>query len=318
MSGRSRDRVLIVESTLFRVSEPDLHRLRTWLPDFDVIREGSPEDRANGAYVAIVGQPEPRRLVEPGLRFLQLPNVGVDRYLERGFPEGLIVANGRGVFSRSVAEHALAVLLALTRDIPGHVHQQQRRTWRLRPGAGDLADMRVLVGGTGDAASTFARMMRALGSQVDGFSRTGRPHPDFSSVFAAPVELDLLAAYDTVVLMLPSTAATRGAWGTAQFAAMKPGAWFVNVGRGETVDEVALVHAIRSGRLRGVGLDVVAEEPLPAASPLWAFDRVLLTSHSSGATPLRSERFLVLVRDNLRNLRRGASLVNVVDTAAGY
>src|SRR5690606_3956790 len=123
---------------------------------------------------------------------------------------------------------------------------------------------------------------RAFGARVEGVNRTGRPHPLAERMYSPDQLPEALGAADFVVLALPSTAESRGLFGTAQFAAMKPSAVFVNVARGDVVDTGALADALKTRQIRAAALDVVDEEPLPASSALWELDNILITPHVGG------------------------------------
>jgi phosphoglycerate dehydrogenase-like enzyme len=123
---------------------------------------------------------------------------------------------------------------------------------------------------------------------------------------------------DFVVLTIPLTADTRGLFGAQAFASMKPSAYFINIGRGGTVDEPALIQALQNGQIAGAGLDVFASEPLPSDSPLWNMPNVIITSHYSGITPHYHERAMDIFIDNLERYVKGEPLRNVVDKQRGY
>jgi phosphoglycerate dehydrogenase-like enzyme len=145
------------------------------------------------------------------------------------------------------------------------------------------------------------------------------PAPNWAERVAPIARMDeALAEADHVALSLPLTDETRGLFDEGRFAALKPGAFLYNVGRGGVVDTGALVDALQRGKLGGAGLDVTEPEPLPPDSPLWALDNVLITAHTSGATPRYWERAVEMVIDNARRFQAGEPLRNVVDLTVGY
>ncbi len=308
----NRPRVLVVPGHEFDLGAAELAGLAERHPSFDFT--AGPADDPE----VIIGWPAPAQLLGRCLRWVQIPSVGFDRYAAAGLPDGVVMTNGRGVFSAAIAEHALALLLALTRRLPVHVRRSIGREWRKSPGGAELAGARVLVAGTGAIGSAVARLLRAVGCTVVGVSRSGGPRPDFDRVLTAPLSPEDVHDIDAVVLALPRTSGTDGFWSAELSAAMRPGWYLVNVGRGSTLDEAGLLTALADGRLAGAGLDVTAVEPLPPDSPLWDDDRVILTAHSSGGTPRRAARFLELLDDNLDRYARGAPLRNPIDPAAGY
>jgi phosphoglycerate dehydrogenase-like enzyme len=235
------------------------------------------------------------------------------------------VTNARGLHGDAMAEHALGLMLAFTRKLH-HARDAQRAhewaqvaQWTEPPAFGSLAGSTLGLVGLGAIGSALAARARALGMRVIAV----RKHP---AADPAPADeqwgvarlRDLLAECDWLVLVAPLTGETHGMIGARELSQMKPGARLVNLGRGALVDEPALVEALRSGRLAGAALDVFAEEPLPAASPLWELREVLVTPHTSGLAPRYWERAMQQFTDNLRRWLAGEPLRNVVDKRAGY
>ena len=309
-------RVLLANSPEFTVTDDTVGALAQRHPSYEFVVEGTPSDVPG--YEVMVGWPAPDRLQDARLRWVQIPSVGIDRYLPEGFPDHVSVTNGRGVFSQAIAEHALALLLGLTREIKRHSLQTERRQWHKIPGAIELAGSRVLVVGTGEIGRAFARTIRGFDCTVVGASRSGRPQPEFGEVIRSTEVGAIVAGFDVVVLALPRTSSTRGLWSRELIGAMKPGSYLVNVGRGDSVDEPALISGLQSGRIAGAGLDVTEHEPLPTGSPLWGEANVIISSHSSGFTPNRMANFLELLDDNLARFESGDGLRNIVDPSLGY
>jgi phosphoglycerate dehydrogenase-like enzyme len=261
------------------------------------------------------------------LRWVQLPTAGVRGAL---FPElvesPVVVTNARGVHAVPMAEHLLALMLALVRRLPEARDLQragrwgQAELWAGGPAFDELDGKTLGVVGPGAVGSALAVRAHALGMRVVAVRRRpAEPLPPGVAEARGEAELPwLLAQSDFVADCLPHTARTRGRFGAAEFAAMRPGARFLNVGRGQTVDEAALVGALESGHLAGAGLDVTAAEPLPAGSPLYALPQVLLTPHVSGTSRRFWERAGELLADNLERFLDGRPLRNVVDKREGY
>ena len=187
--------------------------------------------------------------------------------------------------------------------------------------ARELGECRALIVGAGGIGSAAAEALAAHGVRCTGVRRRpelGAP-PGFAAVVGPDGLDDALAAADVLVLSAPLTGDTRALMTAERLDRLPPGAILVNVGRGQLVDEAALVERLRDGRLRGAALDVFEREPLPADSPLWALDSVLMTPHVSGVSPRRFwERQIALVADNWARWAAGAPLRNVVDQRAGY
>jgi phosphoglycerate dehydrogenase-like enzyme len=261
------------------------------------------------------------------LRWVQLPTAGVMGAL---FPElvesPVVLTNARGVHAVPMAEHLLGLMLALVRKIHlARDHQRaarwgQEALWGGDPPFDELDGKTLGVVGLGAVGSALAVRAHALGMRVLAVRRRpAQPLPP--GVAEARGEGDLpwlLERSDFVADCLPHTRRTRRLFSDAQFADMRPGAYFLNVGRGNTVDEAALVRALESGRLGGAGLDVTAEEPLPAGSPLYSLPQVLLTPHVSGTSRRFWERAGDLFAENIERFLDGRPLRNVVDKREGY
>jgi phosphoglycerate dehydrogenase-like enzyme len=201
-------------------------------------------------------------------------------------------------------------LLALSRDLPGWMRDQDARRWNPRS-VRDLQGMVLAVVGLGPIGLEVARLGGHFGMQVIGLRR--RPRGDEPCETWGLERLhEALARADAVVLALPLAPETERIFDATAFGRMRRGALFVNVGRGELVDEPSLVDALQAGRIAGAGLDVFAEEPLPEGSPLWALPQVIVTPHSSGTNPGNHHRATQIFLDNLGRYVRGESLRNEV------
>lgn len=240
----------------------------------------------------------------------------------------LVFTNSAGIHGPPMAEAVVGMVLHFFRGFDFAVRSQARGAWNTGPfyradaPIRELASSTVGVLGLGGIGLEVATRMRALGARVLGLKR--RPGGDAPEGVEVLVGDDgfrtLLAESDALVVTAPDTPETRGMMDAGAFGLMKAGAVFVNVARGRIADEAALVEALRSGRLRGAGLDVFASEPLPAGHPLWSLDNVLLTPHVSPVTDRFWRREADLVLHNLRCLLDGrpAEMRNVVDRRAGY
>jgi phosphoglycerate dehydrogenase-like enzyme len=217
------------------------------------------------------------------LRWVQSFSAGSDHPVFTRFAErGIRVDFGVGTSAASIAQTAMMYLLALVRDLPEFTAAQQAHLWEPRH-TRDLGDLTIGVLGLGSIGAEVARLATAFGARVIGVRRS--PSGDEPcETWPAERRDELLGLVDAVVLCTPLTEQTRRSIGADEFAAMRPGTLFVNVGRGECVDEDALVAALASGHLGGAGLDVFVTEPLPADSPLWDMPRVIITPHASGIT----------------------------------
>ena len=253
------------------------------------------------------------------LKWIHVAAAGVDKLLFDELAEsGVIVTNSRGIFDRPIAEFVLASILALAKDIPGSLRRQQVGQWEHRE-TERIDGARALVVGTGSIGRETAKLLSAVGMQVEGVGRTDRVgDPDFGTVHASSRLASVVRDSDYVVLIAPLTEETREMVDESVLAAMKPTARLINVGRGELVDDRALVDALSRGAIAGAALDVFSTEPLPATSELWRLENVLISAHLSGDAVGWLQRLSVLFSDNLERYIRGEGLVNVVDKILGF
>ncbi|WP_145600777.1 D-2-hydroxyacid dehydrogenase [Prauserella rugosa] len=253
------------------------------------------------------------------LQWLHIAAAGVDPVM---FPElrasDVVLTNSRGVFDDSIAEYVLGQILAFAKDMPRSLRLQDERTWKHRE-TERIAGTSALVVGTGPIGRAIARMLRAAGLRVSGAGRRARDDdPDFGTVHATDRLTDHLPDADYVVAIAPLTDQTKGMFDARAFAAMKPSARFVNVGRGELVVTADLVAALRAGDIAGAALDVFDTEPLPADHPLWTMDQVLISPHMSGDVVGWRNELVAVFAENFRRWRAGEPLRNVVDKQLGY
>jgi phosphoglycerate dehydrogenase-like enzyme len=274
---------------------------------------------------AIVGWELPSHLLQAAhrLRWMHAAGAGVERYdLPQIATRGVMLTNSSGVSAPNMAEHVLGMMIALTRRFPRLLRAQIQREWRdeaTHREVGELQGQTVLIVGIGEVGCAVAQRAAAFGMRVNGLRRRSvAPPAGFDQIFAIGDLQAALADADHVVITLPNTPRSRGLFDAAAFAAMKPGAAIYNVGRGPVIDTAALIAALASGHLGGAGLDVTDPEPLPADSPLWDMENVLITAHTSGATPHYWERQADLIAENIRRIQRGDPPRNLVDLEAGY
>ena len=248
------------------------------------------------------------------LRFIQSISAGTDQYDREALrTRGIRLASAQGINATAVAEHAMALMLALARQLPQARDNQARRRWRPMisdPAAreDEISGKTLLIVGLGRIGSTLARLARSFGMRVLAIKRNPAAAADAADVVAGQDRLlELLAQADFVALTCPLTPATELLFGAAAFAAMKPAAFLVNVARGRVVDEPALIGALERGRIAGAALDCFWDEPLPVDSPLWTWPTVLITPHSAGETRRYEDNVIDLLLENLERLWRGES-----------
>ena len=253
------------------------------------------------------------------LKFIQSISAGTDQYDRQLLRErGVRVASAAGVNAQAVAEHAMALMLALSRRLPEARDNQLTKHWRGMIGdiarrELELAGRTLLVVGMGRIGARLVRLAKAFDMRVVATKRDPSTGAEGADAVAGTERLhDLLGEADFVALTCPLTFETQNLIDTAALAAMKPGAHLVNVARGRVVDEPALIRALQDGRLAAAALDVTCEEPLPASSPLWAMPNVLITPHTAGETQAYEDNVIDILLENLDRLWRGAPLRNEV------
>ena len=267
-----------------------------------------------------------KELVDAAKRlvWLQAYSAGVERCLEaEAVGNGsVILTNMQKMSSPTIGEHAIAMMLSLTRNLAPFAKMMPEGAWRrdyARSGGAMSVDGKtMLVVGLGGIGKQVAMRAKALGMRVVATRNSSRAGPDYVDYVGLADELHGLAAEaDVIVNALPLTPATRGLFDQAFFARAKPGSYFINVGRGGTVVTDDLLSALEEGRLAGAGLDVTDPEPLPADHPLWQLPNVIITPHVAGFGGSRRWHEM-LVRENIRRFLAGEALLNVVDPERGY
>lgn len=249
------------------------------------------------------------------LRWLQCASSGIETFVRRGVPAGVVMTNAASAWAPTVAEHAFALLLALARRIPGYERDRQARRWdrdAVRGGLRGLAGTTVAVVGFGAVGRAFAERARAFGMGVIAVTRSGAPVDGAARCVAIDRIDDALGAADAVVLCVPWTPSTDRLIDAGRFAAMRGHAVLVNVARGRVVDTGALLDALAASRLAGAALDVVDPEPLSPDHPLWRRDDVLITPHVAAWGGDGHRRLAEQVCENLRRFVAGAPLLGVV------
>jgi len=254
------------------------------------------------------------------LRWLQAVCSGVDQQLYPAFVASpVVLTSEKGLVGPQLAEHAFALLLALTRGIATAIREPrwENRT-RIRAAAWELTGRTLGIVGLGGTGREVARRAAAFGMHV--VAVTPRPAalpPCVDAVWGMERLHDLLGVSDAVVITCPLTPASRGLFDAAAFRAMQRHAVLINVGRGEVTEEEALVTALRDGWIAGAGLDVTPVEPLPRAHALWSMENVVISFHTAGATPYRGARLVERFGRNLAHFLAGAPLEGVIDKARG-
>ncbi|HXS79930.1 MAG TPA: D-2-hydroxyacid dehydrogenase [Gammaproteobacteria bacterium] len=261
------------------------------------------------------------------LKWIQLLNAGADSCatIPAVAERGILVTNLQRIQGPHMAEHAMAMMLSLARALPVYAAEQNggeftrgfRETRGERPI--EIEGKTLLVVGLGGIGTEVAKRAHGLGMHVIATRNSRREGPDYVEYVGLADEYRALAARaDVVVNSTPLTPETRGMFDAQFFAAMRDGAYFINIGRGESVVTADLAAALQAGTIGGAGLDVTDPEPLPPKSPLWSMSNVIITPHIATSSDYRSDRTFTLVAENVRRYTRGDAVLSVVDLAAGY
>jgi phosphoglycerate dehydrogenase-like enzyme len=259
------------------------------------------------------------------LKWVQTISAGVEAY--SFWPEfvksDIQLTNCKVVQGPTIADHAFAMLLALTRGLYEYIPNRSKRAWGSRgntpEGMTELPGMTAVVVGAGGIGTQIAQRANGFGMKVIGVDPKDMPVSNFFSEIVPPDRLDeVLPKADVVFVAAPLTPKSERMIASKQFDAMKRGAYFIAVSRGRLYDKQALVKALDSKRLAGAGLDVTDPEPLPAEDSLWNFSNVVITPHVASAAEGSNQRRIGVIEDNIRRFAKGVALTHVVDKAIGY
>jgi len=329
--------------SVLKLSDEQLARLRAVSPVLEVaqITCKTPEDM-----LPLVGEPEilytyhadflPEQA--PRLKWVQLSSAGADHLLDKPIMKSdIAITTASGIHAVPIAEYVFGSMLAFARRFPVTFALQQKHEWPKGRWAALLgAELRgatIGIIGYGSIGREIGRLAKAFGMRVLASKRNPTRRDDVGyripgagdaqmqyvdGVFGPDQLQEMVSACDYVVVALPLTPETRGIVSESVIRAMKPTAYFVNISRGEVVDEEALIRALREGRIAGAGLDVFWQEPLPPDSPLYDLPNVILTPHIAATTAAYNDRATDLFAENLRRYLAGEPLLNLVDKTLGY
>jgi phosphoglycerate dehydrogenase-like enzyme len=254
-------------------------------------------------------------LLHPGVRWVQLPSAGVESWVEEGLiDKERIFTSAAGVYSETVAEHALALMLAGARRLPESARATSWGTGFGRPFAGST----VVILGAGGIGRALLRLLEPFGNRVLAVTRSGREVSGATASYSAYRTGELWPEGDFFVVAAPATGDTERMIGARELDAMQSHAWVVNVARGSLIDTDALVEALAEGRIGGAALDVTDPEPLPDGHPLWTEPRALITPHTANPPEALAHALAGRIEENVARYGAGEELIAVVDVEAGY
>ncbi len=259
------------------------------------------------------------------LKWIQSSSAGIDNLLFEGLLNSdIIITTASGVHPKPIAEHVFALLLSWTRRINIALRGKFERRWNRDEikWCDELAGKTMGIIGYGKIGQEIGKIAKGFGMKVIGVKRNINQRDDIvflpDELFSYQNLHEVLKKSDIIVLVLPLTSETKDLIGEEEFKVMKKGTIFINVGRGKTVKEDALVKALENGQIQCALLDVFYEEPLPEESPLWNLENVIITPHIAGMTPYYDERLLEIFIHNLKNYPNVSRMLNVVDKRLGY
>jgi phosphoglycerate dehydrogenase-like enzyme len=319
-------RTLLVDVEAERLTRDQVEQIQAAAPDMRILWTNDVneiEAALQDIEVAVGGFPHALLPRAHALRWLQQWGAGAD-WLQN-VPEAaemdFVLTSASGVHAIPISEQILGYLLAFARGLHRAVRAQVQHEWRkeTKDTLFELADKTMLLVGVGAIGGRTAEIAQAMGMRVLGLRRDpSLSIPGIETMVGPNHLLKVLPDADFVVITVPLTDETRAMIGHTELRAMKPSAYLINIGRGGTIEEDALVRALREGWIAGAGLDVFATEPLPEHSPLWDMENVILTAHYAGMTPCYDDRALAIFLDNLARYRAGQPLRNIVDKELGY
>jgi len=250
----------------------------------------------------------------PQLKWIQSLATGVDHFLRcPSLRPDVLITSGRGVHGVPMREHVLYLMLAIGHDAKRQVEDQQQHVWQRRLWT-TLHGKTAVIAGSGIVGSAIGEMLQALGMYVIGVSRTVRKARGFDEILASDRLREAAARSDYLINILPATPENTALFDAGLFAAMKSSAYYISAGRGQTVDEAALIAALRERRIAGAAFDVFQTEPLPPESPFWTMPNVFITPHVGGYIVEYEDFIMPLIIGNMRLFLAGRQkeMANIV------
>ncbi len=288
--------------------------------DIQFLPEGEPSRDHLSDVEILYGQlPEADFPFATSLQWVMQPFVGVEGSMYPAFKESPItLVNSKRLYGPQLAEHAFALLLALTRGINTQLELMRKKEWKWLPCV-EVAEMTMGILGLGGIGRAVAQRAKAFAFEVIAVDAEPMEKPDTVDELG---QLEWLPAFlsrcDVLTVCCPITPQTHKLLSHAEFDCLPEGSYLINVSRGKVIDEDALIAALKNGKLAGAGLDVTYTEPCPPDNPLWTLPNVILTSHTAGASQNIATRAMQLFIDNMHRYVKGEPLANVVDKEKGY
>lgn len=260
----------------------------------------------------------------PGLKWFHAASAGVDNFLKPGvLPQDCLLSNSAGAYGVAVSEHGVTLTLMLLRRIPDYMENVRAHIWRADLPVKSLTGSRITVLGTGDIGGNYAKRVRGFAPEyIIGVNRSGKVREEgvFDRVIPQDQLSEVLPETDILFMALPGTRDTLKMLDAEKIALLPEHAIVVNVGRGNSIDQTALVEALNEGRIAGAGLDVFEVEPIPEGDPAWTAKNLLITTHTAGQMTLVNTRNknAQMFCEDLKNYSEGRTLRHLVNRELGY
>ncbi len=256
--------------------------------------------------------------IAPKLKWVHALSAGVENLLfEEIKKSNTLLTNSRGIHGIPISEHVLAMMLAFTRGLHMFIRQQPQRQWK-RTAVDEIYDKTIAIIGLGSIGREIAKKAKGMGMHVLASKQTITTELFVDKLYTADQLPELLAIADFVVVALPLVAETTNLFTLKEFSMMKPSAYFFNISRGAVVNQADLTTALQQGLIKGAGLDVFEQEPLPETSLLWDMPNVIITPHLAALSPSYMDRAIKLFADNLSRFIQLKEMLNVIDKNKGY
>lgn len=315
--------LVCAQKIVFWGGQPEqIRELRAVAPGAQIVSANGADAAAQLADAEAIIEPPNSRVFEqaPKLRWVQTNSAGIERFVGGLRNRPVTLTNCRIIQGPNIADHAMALLLGLTRGIPRSVAMMANEEWgRGQTRLVELSGKTAVIVGVGGIGMQIAQRAHAFGMTVIGVDLRDVPYTYFLKKVVRPDRLDeVLPEADVLFVAAPLTPETKGMIGERQFNLMKRDGFFVAVSRGGLYQTPALLKALDAKHLAGAGLDVTDPEPLPKGHPLWKFDNVIITPHSAGGSDGVGARRMALYKENLRRFVAGEPLLHVVDKEKGY
>lgn len=308
-----------------KLKEMHFHSIREVVPDAKlIIAEDEAELLPRAEEIDILltwGMYKPVELLTKArnLKWIHTLSAGVEGIMSPEIIKSEVrISNTRGIHGFPMTDHVIAFIFSFLRKFPVLFQQQRRKEWLVQPAAEESFNKTVGIVGLGAIGSEIARKCNALGLRVIATKRTPVENEWIERLYPVEQLDDMLSESDFIVVIVPLTDETKGLIGASEIKAMKNSAYLINVARGPVVDEEALIEGLKNGEIAGAGLDVYQQEPLPADSPLWEMENVIISPRMSAVSPYYADRAVKLFCENAKLFIKEGGLKNEINKDQGY